>query len=410
MTATILVLNAGSSSVKFQLFAVEGGAVELRGKGLFEGIGTRPHLIATDGEGAPLDEQDYPAAQVPDVPAAMAILRGWLRERLEGRLPIAVGHRVVHGGPRLDRPDLVDDEVLAELERYVPLAPLHQPNNLAPIKALRELLPEMPQVACFDTAFHRSHGELADRFALPEHLYAEGVRRYGFHGLSYEYIAKVLPDAAPEAAGGRVVAAHLGNGSSLCAMHGGRSVDSTMGFTALDGLAMGTRPGQIDPGVVIFLIAHKGMSPQEVERLLYHDCGLKGLSGISSDCRDLLASDDPRARLALDFFAYRAAKEVGALTTVLGGLDALVFTAGIGENAPEVRKNICDRLAWFGIELDEDANDRNAARISREGTRPLVYVIPTDEERMIVLDTLQVIGTDAADRPLSGGQAAAEQV
>ena len=410
MGNAILALNAGSSSFKFELFEIGDGAPSRRFKGQVEGIGTNPRLIAADAEGATLVDRSFGPAEVADVPGAMAILRDWLRERLAGRLPIAVGHRVVHGGPRFDQPVLVDDDILAELDRYVPLAPLHQPNNLTPIKAIRELLPDMLQVACFGTAFHRGHGELADRYALPESLYEEGVCRYGFHGLSYEYIAKVLPDVAPEAAQGRVIAAHLGNGASLCAIQGGCSVDSTMGFTALDGLPMGTRPGQIDPGVILYLITHKGMSPQEVEHLLYSDCGLKGLSGISNDVRDLVASDDPRARLALDFFAYRAAKEVGALTSVLGGLDALVFTAGIGENAPEVRKNICGRLEWLGIALDEDANARNAERISRDGALPLVYVIPTDEERMIVLHTLRIIGMDAAARPASGGKAAVEQV
>ncbi len=402
MADTILVVNAGSSSVKFQLFAIDAGRPLRRFRGQIEGIGTKTRLFATDADGAPLVERSYRQAEVADVPGAMVILRDWLGERLAGRWPFAVGHRVVHGGPRFDRPVLVDEEVLAELQRCVPLAPLHQPNNLAPIKTFRELLPDLLQVACFDTAFHRGHGALADRYALPERFYEEGVRRYGFHGLSYEYIAKVLPDAAPEAAEGRVVVAHLGSGASLCALKGGQSVESTMGFTALDGLPMGTRPGQIDPGVILYLFAHKGMSAQEVEHLLYYDCGLKGLSGISNDVRELLASDDPRARLALDVFAYRTAKEVGALATVLGGLDAFVFTAGIGENAPEVRQSICDRLTWLGIALDDRANGRNAARISRRGARPLVCVIPTDEERMIVAHTLQVVGTCAAARPTSG--------
>ena len=409
MAATILVLNAGSSSIKFQLFAVEDGVLERQLKGQIDGIGTRPQLFATDAEGATVVEREFPRAQVADVPGAMEILKVWVGERLAGRLPVAVGHRVVHGGPRFGQPILVDDDVLAALERYVPLAPLHQPNNLAPIRAIRALLPEMPQVACFDTAFHRSHGELADRFAIPRALHDEGVRRYGFHGLSYEYIAGVLPDVAPEAAGGRVIAAHLGSGASLCAMHGGRSVDSTMGFTALDGLPMGTRPGQLDPGVVLYLISHKGMSTAEVEHLLYHECGLKGLSGISNDVRDLEASTDPRARLALDFFAYRAAKEIGALTSVLGGLDAIVFTAGVGENSPRVRMAICDRLAWLGVALDDDANAENASQISARGARPAVYVIPTDEERMIAAHTLRMIGTNAAAEPVTGRRLASEE-
>ena len=352
--------------------------------------------MVADAESAPVFERIFEPTEVADVPSAIEVLGDFLREHLAGRLPVAVGHRVVHGGPRFDRPVLVDDEVLDELRRYVPLAPLHQPNNLVPIEAIRERLPDMLQVACFDTAFHRSHSEVADRYAIPDELHQWGARRYGFHGLSYEYIAKILPDAAPEVAAGRVIAAHLGSGASMCAIQGGRSVDSSMGFTGLDGLPMGTRSGQIDPGIVLLLITHKGMSPQEVEHLLYHECGLKGMSGISNDVRDLLASDDPRARLALDVFAFRAAKEVGALATVLGGLDALVFTAGIGENAPEVRKNICDRLAWLGIALDDGANARNSALISQDGIEPRVYVIPTDEERMIALHTLQFLGTRAA--------------
>lgn len=396
MADTILVLNAGSSSIKFQLFAIHEDAPSRLFKGQIEGIGAKPRLTAKDAEGASLVETAFEPAEVANLPSALAILRDWLGERLAGNLPVAIGHRVVHGGPRFDEAVLIDDEVLAELERLVSLAPLHQPNNLAPIKAIRELLPDIPQVACFDTAFHRNHGELADRFALPGRFYDMGVRRYGFHGLSYEYIAGVLPEVAPEIAAGRVIAAHLGSGASLCAMEGGRSVDSTMGFTALDGLPMGTRPGQLDPGVVLFLISHEGMSPQEVERLLYHECGLKGLSGVSNDVRDLLASEEPGARLALDYFAFCAAKEVGALTAVLGGLDALVFTAGVGENAPEVRRDICDRLAWLGVAVDDDANLRNAAQISRKGTRPLVYVVPTDEERMIATHALRIVGTSVA--------------
>jgi acetate kinase len=396
MTNTILVLNAGSSSVKFQLFAIGDGTPLRKLKGQMERIGTKPRLIARDADGASLVERTLAAADVPDVPAAMGVLRVWLREHLAGRLPVAIGHRVVHGGPRLDRPVLIDDEIIAELERYVPLAPLHQPNNLTPIKAIRELLPEMPQVACFGTAFHREHGELADRYALPEELYEEGIRRYGFHGLSYEYIASVLPKLLPEAADGRVIVAHLGSGASLCALRAGHSVDSSMGFTALEGLPMGTRPGQLDPGIILYLIMQKGMSPQEVERLLYNDCGLKGLSGISNDVRDLVASDDPRAKRALDFFAFRIAKEAGALASVLGGLDGLVFTAGIGENEPGVRRNVCERLAWLGVELDQEANAGNATRISREGTRPQVCVIPTDEELMIATHMMQFLGKSIA--------------
>jgi len=397
MTHTILVINAGSSSIKFELFDIRQAAPERRFKGLFERIGgSKPHLIAREADGSVLIDRSYAPEDTPDLGAAMPILGAWLREHLEGRFPVAFGHRVVHGGPRFDQPVLVDEKVLAELEKYVPLAPLHQPNNLAPIRAIRDLLPEVPQVACFDTAFHRSHGELADRYAIPEIYYEEGIRRYGFHGLSYEYIASVLPKALPEVAGGRVIAAHLGNGASLCALQAGRSIDSSMGFTALEGLPMGTRPGQLDPGVVLYLIMQKGMSPAAVEQMLYHDCGLKGLSGIGGDVRDLLASGDPRAKLALDYYAYRIAKEVGALSSSLGGLDALVFTAGVGENAVSVRKAVAERLAWLGIALDDEANAVNATRISQAGSRPLVAVVPTDEELMIATHALSVIGASLA--------------
>jgi acetate kinase len=391
MNDTILVLNAGSSSFKFQLFDIDSGTPVRTLRGQIEGVGTTPRLKATDSEGSPVVDKSFERAVVTDMSDAMVILRDWLREHLAGQLPIAVGHRVVHGGPNFNQPVLVDDEIIAELDSLIPLAPLHQPSNLAPIKAIREVLPNTPQVACFGTAFHRRHGELADHYAIPTRFHEEGIRRYGFHGLSYEYIAKILPDIAPKAAVGLTIVGHLGNGASLCAMQGGRSVDSTMGFTALDGLPMGTRPGQIDPGVILYLIANKQMSPQEVEHMLYHESGLKGLSGVSNDFRDLLASDNPRARMALDFFAYRTAKEVGALVTVLGGLDALIFTAGIGENEPRVRKDICDWLTWLGVALDDKANARNATQISRHESYPLVYVIPTDEEWMIVTHTLEVI-------------------
>lgn len=392
MKQNVLVINAGSSSIKFQVYASAPDGPKQRLKGQLEGIGARPHLIATDAGGKIVKDQSYAVADITDTPTAVEVLRLWLREHLAGDFPFAVGHRVVHGGPDFDQAVLIDESVLTQLERYVPLAPLHQPHNLLPMRIIRRNQPQMLQVACFDTAFHRAHGELADRFAIPEALYDEGIRRYGFHGLSYEYISQALLDIAPEAAKGRVVVGHLGSGASLCALQNGKSVDSTMGFTALDGLAMGTRSGQLDPGVVLYLLTEKGMSAQEVERLLYNDCGLKGLSGISNDVRDLLASTEPRARLALDFFAYRIAKEIAGLTSVLGGLDTIVFTAGIGENASEVRKNVCDRLAWLGITLDEKANEENAQLISRSSIMPAVYVIPTDEEWMIAQHTVDIVG------------------
>jgi acetate kinase len=360
-------------------------------------------MRVADADGTVITECAFASGEAEDVASAMSKLREWLGEHLAGRIPAAVGHRVVHGGPDFDRPVLIDEAVLAELERYVPLAPLHQPNNLAPIKRIRELLPEMKQVACFDTAFHRGHGGLADRFAIPERLYAEGVRRYGFHGLSYEFIARRLRRLAPGLAEGRVVVAHLGSGASLCALKAGRSVDSTMGFTALDGLPMGTRPGQIDPGVLLYLMDEKGMSGPEISDFLYRECGLKGLSGISNDMRDLLASDDPRAALAVDFFCYRAAKEIAGLAAVLEGLDGLVFTAGIGEHAPEVRAKITARLGWLGVSLDAQANAAGGERVdlgnggagAGAGVGVAVCVIPTDEELMIARHTLGLLETGA---------------
>jgi acetate kinase len=399
MSDTLLVLNTGSSSIKFQLFAISSAEPSRVFKGQIEGIGTQPRMRVADADGTVITECAFASGEAEDVASAMSKLREWLGEHLAGRIPAAVGHRVVHGGPDFDRPVLIDEAVLVELERYVPLAPLHQPNNLAPIKRIRELLPEMKQVACFDTAFHRGHGGLADRFAIPERLYAEGVRRYGFHGLSYEFIARRLRRLAPGLAEGRVVVAHLGSGASLCALKAGRSVDSTMGFTALDGLPMGTRPGQIDPGVLLYLMDEKGMSGPEISDFLYRECGLKGLSGISNDMRDLLASDDPRAALAVDFFCYRAAKEIAGLAAVLEGLDGLVFTAGIGEHAPEVRAKITARLGWLGVSLDAQANAAGGERVDLgnggAGAGVAVCVIPTDEELMIARHTLGLLETGA---------------
>jgi acetate kinase len=387
----ILVVNAGSSSVKFQVFAVDGASdLTLQIKGQVDGIGTQPRLHARAPGGIEVVDQRFESSEVPDVPAALATAGTWLGRQYD-IMPIAVGHRVVHGGPLYDRPVLIDAAVLKNLEQYVPLAPLHQPNNLAPIRSLLARDPDLPQVACFDTSFHRGHDAVADRYALPEHFYADGVRRYGFHGLSYEYIAQRLPEVAPEIAQGRVIVAHLGSGASMCALRGGRSVESTMGFTALDGLPMGTRPGQLDPGVVVFLIEQGGMTAAAVQDMLYHECGLKGLSGISNDVRALEASTDPRAALALEYFVYRTGLHAGMLAAALGGLDAFVFTAGIGENSVSLRARIADKLGWLSGALDPVANAAGATLISSSGSRVALYVIPTDEELMIARHTLALL-------------------
>jgi acetate kinase len=390
----ILVANAGSSSVKFQVFGVEASGTLARTiKGQMDGIGSRPRLRASGPDGKSLVDREYGTAAVSDVPAALNTAGAWLRDeqRLE---PSAVGHRVVHGGPDYTSPVLINAEVLARLERYVSLAPLHQPHNLAPIRSILANLPQLPQVACFDTAFHRDHAAVADHFAIPQALYAEGVRRYGFHGLSYEYIASRLPEVAPEVAGRRVIVAHLGSGASMCALSGGRSVESTMGFTALDGLPMGTRPGQIDPGVILYLFDQKKMTAAAVQDFLYRECGLKGLSGISNDMRELLSSTDPRAAFALDYFCYRVALQAGMLAAALGGLDAFVFTAGIGENSAEIRARIAARLGWLGAVLDAKANGAHALCISAPDSRLGLYVIPTDEELMIARHTLAALSAE----------------
>jgi acetate kinase len=387
----ILVVNAGSSSVKFQVFAIEGASeLTLQIKGQVDGIGTQPCLRARAPGGIEVVNESFERSEVPDVPAALARAGAWLRQRYD-IMPVAVGHRVVHGGPLYDRPILVDAGALGNLEKYVPLAPLHQPNNLAPIRSLLARSPNLPQVACFDTAFHRGHPAVADHYALPEQLYAEGVRRYGFHGLSYEYIAQRLPEVAPAAARGRVIVAHLGSGASMCALADRRSVESSFGFTALDGLPMGTRPGQLDPGVVLFLLDQMQMSAAELQHLFYHESGLKGLSGISNDVRDLEASADPRAAFALEYFVYRVGLYAGMLAAALGGLDAFVFTAGIGENSVALRARIAEKLAWLGVALDPAANAARATLISRPESRVALYVIPTDEELMIARHTLALL-------------------
>jgi acetate kinase len=385
---SILVVNAGSSSLKFSLFRLGAAdALQLAVRGQIDGIGTRPSLKVKDDAGNTLDARELAVAEVREVKDAIALAGAWLRERFGGDPLLAVGHRVVHGGADYSRPVLVDRAVYDALERLIPLAPLHQPHNLAAIRALRETRPQLPQVACFDTAFHRTHGQLDDLYALPFEYYEAGVRRYGFHGLSYEYVAATLPRVAPQIANGRVIVAHLGSGASLCALRAGQSQHSTMGFSPLDGIPMGTRPGGVDPGVLLHLVGQRGMTPAALERLLYKESGLLGLSGVSSDMRLLLESTEARARLAVDYFVHYVAMEIGALAAVLGGLDGLVFTAGIGENSPEIRARVVAACEWLGVRLDVDANARGGPCISAAGSAVSAWVVPTNEELMIARHT-----------------------
>ena len=396
---TILVVNAGSSSVKFQVYdAHDRSNLKRLVKGQMDGVGARPRLRAEAADGTSLIDCTFEVEKVPDVPAAIQAVGNWLRE-IQKRDPLAVGHRVVHGGPEYDRPILIDNTVLAKLDRYTPLAPLHQPNNLAPIRTILARFPELPQVACFDTAFHRGHGAVVDHYAIPERFYIEGVRRYGFHGLSYEYIAERLPTIAPEIAGGRVIVAHLGSGASMCALSNGRSIESTMGFTALDGLPMGTRPGQIDPGVLLYFIQQEGMSPAEVEDLLYRNSGLKGISAVSNDMRELEMSTNPAAKLAIDHFVYRIGIHSGMLAAALGGLDAFVFTAGIGENSAMIRARVVEKLSWLGAKLDPAANAAAGSTISTPESRVALLVVPTDEELMIARHTVEIVSKRGLGTP-----------
>ncbi|EQD75933.1 acetate kinase, partial [mine drainage metagenome] len=385
----ILVLNAGSSSIKFAAFRTGGGdKLERLQQGQLDGIGSTPRLQAHNAAGHNLVDRVLDNRSVPDAAAAETLVNDWINTHL-GATPDAVGHRVVHGGADFRQPVRVDAAILDRLAALNPLAPLHQPFNLAPIRALLQRQPQLPQVACFDTAFHHGHAPEIDLYALPQSLIAAGVRRYGFHGLSYEYIASRLPSVAPELARGRTVVAHLGNGASLCALQGGRSVDSTMGFSALEGLVMGTRPGNLDPGVVLYLLQEQGLDAGQISHLLYHDCGLKGLSGLSGDMRELLASDMPAARLALAVFAHRVAQSVAAMAASMGGLDGIVFTAGIGEHAPGARAAIVQRLGLFGARLDAvtNAGSTGVLDIAAPDSRIALRVVPTDEELMIAQHT-----------------------
>lgn len=392
MSEFALVLNAGSSSLKFAVYRRAADvAWEVAARGQVEGIGTSPRMSACDGTGVILSTPAI-GNVIRDGGSALVYVNQWLRATFDGAHIVGVGHRVVHGGTRHAGPAIVTPELLAELRELVPLAPLHQPYNLAAIEAVAERLPDVPQVACFDTSFHRGRPAVADIVPLPRDIRSGGVQRYGFHGLSYEYIASVLPRVAPAIAGARVIVAHLGSGASLCALSDGRSIDSTLGFTPLDGLCMGTRPGAVDPGVILYLFQSLGLSAQEVESILYKRSGLLGISGISNDMRDLLQSREPSAQSAVEYFVYRAAKEIGALAAVLGGIDGLVFTAGIGENSPQIRHRICGASSWLGIDLDLHANAANVTRISSAGSPVSVWMIPTNEELMIARHTGRLLG------------------
>ena len=401
MNGPMLVINAGSSSIKFSGYEAAGKAdpVPLF-KGQIEDIGLAPHMSAKDATGASIAEKRWPADGKWDHEALFDDLFDWLEAHLKGRKASGVGHRVVHGGSAFAAATRIDPKVIATLESLCPLAPLHQPHHLAAIRAIAAVAPSLPQVACFDTAFHQGRPRVARHFALPRELSEAGVIRYGFHGLSYEYIASVLKERAPSVAAGRVVVAHLGAGASMCAMLEGKSVDTTMGFTALDGLPMAMRCGTLDPGVVLYFLRERRMNADQIEQLLYHKSGLLGVSGISSDMRELERSSDPRAKEAIDLFVFRIARELGALTATLGGLDGLVFTAGIGEHSVQIRRQVCEASRWLGIALDREANARGEECISAPNSRVSVWVIPTDEERMIARQTVSVLEQRVAEKSL----------
>lgn len=390
MTDAVAVFNAGSSSIKFSLFLADGQELAADLRGQIEGIHGASHFVARDRSGNLLAERRW-AGTALDHAAALAHVMAFLDERRDGARLVGVGHRVVHGGLAFAGPVRVDAAVLGELERLAPLAPLHQPHNLAPIRLLLAREPGVPQVACFDTAFHRGNPEVAQRYGLPDELHAAGIRRYGFHGLSYEYIAGVLPQVDARAAQGRTVVLHLGNGASMCALRGGASIASSMGFSTLDGLPMGTRCGAIDPGALLYLMDERGLDARALETLLYQRSGLLGMSGVAGDMRTLLASSAPGAAMALDVFVYRIGRELGSLAAALGGLDALVFTAGIGEHAPEIRRRVCVDAAWLGVVLDAAANERGGPRISSDSSAVSAWVLPTDEESMIARHVLHLL-------------------
>ncbi|AIQ91549.1 MULTISPECIES: acetate/propionate family kinase [Methylobacterium] len=401
MTPVLLVLNAGSSSLKFQVFILGDGEEPQRiFRGLFEGLREAPHLRIRDRTGTTVADEDFGSDGAFGHEDALLHVAAWMRAHSGGFELVAVGHRIVHGGMTYCEPVRVTAEVLEALERLVPLAPLHQPHNLEPIRIFRRRFPDLPQVACFDTAFHAGQPEIARLFALPHAMMEGGVRRYGFHGLSYAYIASVLPAYDPALAAGRVVVAHLGNGASLCALNRGASVATTMGFSALDGLPMGTRCGSLDAGIVFYMLREMKLGPDEAERMLYTQSGLLGVSGISNDMRTLrrVAAREPDARRAIDLFVYRIGRELGSLVAALGGIDALIFTAGIGENDAATRAEVLRGAAWAGFELDDAANASGGPRVTR-GPGPTAWVIPTDEELMIARATRAVLSRPRSSRP-----------
>jgi acetate kinase len=391
MADVYAVLNAGSSSIKFSLFAERDGELVPGQRGQVEGLYTSPRFVAKSPDGAKLAEKAWGEGEAIGHEGGLTHLAAHLREVTAGDRLAGIGHRVVHGGLDHTKPVRVDAGVVKTLERFVPLAPLHQPHNLTPIRLLLERQPALQQVACFDTSFHRTAPPVSQRFAIPQSLHDEGVQRYGFHGLSYEYIASVLGEFDARAAAGRTVVLHLGNGASMCALEGGRSVASTMGFTAVDGLPMGTRCGALDPGVILYLLQQRGMDAKAIEKLIYSESGLLGVSGISSDMRTLLASEDTRAKLAIDLYLYRIRRELGSLAAALGGVDAIVFTAGIGENAPAIREAVCRDAKWLGVELDAGANAARGPRISTATSAVAAWVLPTNEELMIARHTRRLV-------------------
>jgi acetate kinase len=391
VTGAILVVNAGSSSIKFAAYAdAAAGEPEFLGKGQVEGIGSDPYFAARNARGEKVGEYDWPRSSPLSHADAIRYIVEWIESHAGGVRVLAAGHRVVFGGEAHIAPVLINGEIIADIEKLIPFFPLHLPHNLAAVVALTEAFPELPQVACFDNAFHRTWSRLAQLYAIPRAMTEHGIRRYGFHGLSYEYIARKLPDVVPGAS--RVVVAHLGSGASMCALRDGVSIEGTLGFSGLDGLPMGTRTGQIDPGVLLYWMQALNMDATAIERTVYKESGLLGVSGVSNDMRDLLASPDPRAAEAVELFCYHVAKHLGTLAAALGGIDALVFTAGIGEHAAPIRENVCRRAAWLGIHLDAAANVTGGPRITTEASPTSAWVIPTDEEKMIAIHTRNVLG------------------